>query len=58
MRLFSLRCPRCGSLETRPSWIRTRTERWFSYLVVPYRCEGCDWRFFRFRPARADRTAK
>jgi hypothetical protein len=41
-------CPRCGSLRYVPSR-RTRLERLLGVLGLrPYRCGGCDSRFWRF----------
>ena len=44
-----LRCPRCASGRVNRSHRRSQLERILAVAVLPYRCELCSFRFFRFR---------
>jgi RNase P subunit RPR2 len=42
-------CPRCGWPHTRPSTRRKRLEQVLkTILILPYRCQTCGKRFWRF----------
>ena len=50
MRIPSIRsrtCPRCGNHTFRRSHLRSFIERGVSKLLVPCRCYGCDYRYYR-----------
>jgi len=42
-------CPHCASNLTRRSRRRSFQERVIGLVVLPFRCQRCDYRFFRFR---------
>jgi transposase-like protein len=48
-------CPRCGSNLVRRSRRRGMFERIMCALglISPFRCEDCDYRYFRFRSSQA-----
>jgi hypothetical protein len=46
---MTLQCPRCDSPHVRRSMRRGLAEFLFKLaLVLPYRCENCNSRFYRF----------
>jgi hypothetical protein len=49
------RCPFCGSLQLTRSHRRGILERIIGVMLLPYRCEEQDDRFFKFRWLKADR---
>jgi len=51
-------CPRCGSSDVRRSVRRNFWERLLSLVLLPYRCEACGERFFRWRYRRGLLKAK
>ena len=42
-------CRRCGSSDVRRSARRNPFEKAISVVCLPFRCNKCDERFFRFR---------
>lgn len=60
--VMSISCPCCQSDHIHRSMPRGILERILAIISLrPYRCEDCDYRFFRFsaksRPARLMRTS-
>ena len=51
-------CPRCQGESVHRSHRRGMVERVVCALLLisPFRCEDCDYRYFRFRPLRAHAT--
>jgi len=45
--LTKLQCPRCDSERIRRSHRRSALERMLALLLLPYRCDFCNFRFFR-----------
>jgi uncharacterized protein with PIN domain len=54
------RCPHCSSRSVRRSRRRGKIERIVSavFRVSPYRCEECDYRYFRWRSAHESRVLR
>jgi hypothetical protein len=50
-------CPKCGHHTFRRSHYRGIVERGLSKLIVPCRCYGCDYRYFRPRWAVPEETS-
>lgn len=48
-------CPRCASGRSHRSHRRNWLERVLSLMALPYRCEFCSCRFYRFRGVSAER---
>lgn len=48
-------CPRCASDRAHRSHRRSVFERILAMAILPYRCEYCSFRFFRFRWRDAER---
>ena len=48
-----LACPKCGSEQIHPSKRKGLIERKLlsAFLVRPFRCEFCDFRFFHWSPS-------
>lgn len=47
--MFSMRCPRCKSIDFRRVGVRNVVETALRWLLQPYRCGLCGHHFFLFR---------